>query len=65
MKVKMFRVDCEDGIQLERWVELVSFFYRGNEMLLDYLNPQQFDAAFGERARSRLPRELLDKPKPD
>lgn len=62
-KVKVFRVDGE--IELERWVELVSFFYRSNEMVVEYLNPEQFEAVFGEKARIRLPREIPKEPDPE
>jgi hypothetical protein len=61
-KVKVFRLD--GLIELERWVELISFFYRGNEMVVEYLNPGQFEAVFGEQARIRLPREMLKEPDP-
>jgi hypothetical protein len=48
-KPKLFRVDGE--IELEDWVELISFFYKSNEMIIEYFNPEEFENIFEERVR--------------
>lgn len=37
-KPKLFRID--DPISDEEWAQLITFFFRGNEMVLEYLNKQ-------------------------
>jgi hypothetical protein len=48
-KPKLWRVDGD--IALEAWVELVCFFFRQNEMVVQYLNPTAFEEEFEERVR--------------
>lgn len=45
--VKLFRVDGETA--LEDWLSLTSMFYKGNEMLIEYFDPELFDAKFRPR----------------
>lgn len=39
--IKLFRIDGE--INLEDWMELVSMFYKGNEMIIEYFDPELYD----------------------
>ncbi|HWW62947.1 MAG TPA: hypothetical protein VN181_16350, partial [Thermoanaerobaculia bacterium] len=48
-KVKLFRVDGD--IDVDEWIELICLFYKHNEMLLEYFNPEHFEQVFGERLR--------------
>lgn len=45
-KIKLFRID--GNINLEIWSELINYFYRGNEMLIEYFNPEQFEKQYRE-----------------
>jgi hypothetical protein len=42
--IKMFRID--GNIDLNEWVALLSFYFRGNEMITEYFDPQTFDQEF-------------------
>ena len=42
--VKMFRIDGE--ILLDDWLSLVGMFYKSNEMVIEYFDPELFDAKF-------------------
>ena len=57
-KIKLFRIDGD--IDIDEWIDLISFFYKGNEMIIEYFNPQQFEQLFGERIReySRIKQSL-------
>ena len=48
-KIKLFRVDGD--ISIDEWTELMSHFFKGNEMLIEYFNPEQFEQLFGENIR--------------
>ena len=48
-KVKRFRIDGD--IDVGRWLELVGFFYQGNEMVLEYFDPEEYERRFGEKVR--------------
>lgn len=48
-KIKLFRIDGD--IDVDEWMELLSLFYKGNEMIIEYFNPEQFEQLFGERIR--------------
>jgi len=48
-KIKLFRID--GNIDIEEWTELLALFFKGNEMLIEYFNPEQFEEKFGERLR--------------
>jgi hypothetical protein len=39
--VKLFRID--GAIDLEDWLSLVSMFYKGNEMVIEYFDPELFN----------------------
>jgi len=39
--VKLFRID--GIIDLESWLSLVSMFYKGNEMVIEYFDPELFN----------------------
>jgi hypothetical protein len=46
-KIKLFRIDGD--IDIDEWISLLMAFYKGNEMLLEYFDPQQFDELFAEK----------------
>jgi hypothetical protein len=46
--VKLFRID--GSIDLEPWLSLVSMFYKGNEMIVEYFDP----ATFAEKYRPKI-----------
>lgn len=48
-KIKLFRIDGH--IDEEQWINLICFFYRDNEMLIEYFDPQLFERLFGEKIR--------------
>lgn len=48
-KVKLFRIDGD--IDVDEWIELLSLFYKGNEMIIEYFNPEQFEVMFGKQIR--------------
>jgi hypothetical protein len=48
-KIKLFRVDGD--IAIDNWIELISFFYKSNEMIIEYFDPEQFEQEFEERVR--------------
>lgn len=48
-KIKLFRVDGD--IAIDDWIELISFFYKSNEMIIEYFDPEQFEQEFEERVR--------------
>ena len=45
-KVKLFRIDGE--VDPERWLDLIGYFFSGNEMVLEYFDPEEYDRVFGE-----------------
>jgi hypothetical protein len=48
-KIKLFRIDCD--IAIDEWTELLSHFFKGNEMIIEYFNPEQDGPLFGEQIR--------------
>jgi hypothetical protein len=48
-KVKLFRID--GTMSLETWLELIAHFFKSNEMVLEYFDPEQFVQIFDERVR--------------
>ena len=48
-KVKLFRID--GNIDITQWIELTSYFFKGNEMVIEYFDPELFSRAFGEMIR--------------
>lgn len=45
-KIKLFRIDGD--VNIEEWIDLISHFYKGNEMVIEYFDPEQFEKLFGE-----------------
>jgi len=43
-RIKLWRIDGD--IDLENWVDLICFFYKSNEMLIEYFNPAEFERMF-------------------
>ncbi len=48
-KIKLFRIDGE--IDMESCIELVSYFFKSNEMIIEYFNPEQYNELFGHLIR--------------
>ncbi len=48
-KVKLFRIDGD--IDIEVWADLLAYFYKANEMIIEYFNPEKFGKLFGDRMR--------------
>lgn len=48
-KIKLFRIDGD--ISVDDWTELLSHFFKGNEMIIKYFNPEQYEQVFGEQVR--------------
>ncbi|MBI1925162.1 hypothetical protein HYR99_13050 [Candidatus Poribacteria bacterium] len=48
-KTKLFRVD--GNIAIDDWIQLISCFYKSNEMIIEYFNPEQFQQMFEECVR--------------
>ena len=44
-----WRIDGK--IELNDWVDLISFFFKSNEMIIEYFNPEQFIEMFELRIR--------------
>ena len=56
--IKLFRVDGETD--LDDWLSLISMYYKGNEMLIEYFDPDLFDSQHRPR-RERM--RFLSTPK--
>lgn len=50
-KVKLWRIDGD--IDLDSWLDLISFFFKGNEMVVEYFDPEQWQAFLDERFSQR------------
>jgi hypothetical protein len=48
-KVKLFRIDGE--IDIDEWIELLALFFKGNEMIIEYFDPEQFESRFRDDIR--------------
>ena len=48
-KIKLWRMDGD--IDLDNWIDLISFFYKSNEMIIEYFNPDAFEEMFELRVR--------------
>lgn len=46
-KVKLFRIDGD--VDVERWLDMVGHFFSGNEMVLEYFDPDQYHEHFDEK----------------
>jgi len=49
-KIKLWRMD--GNIALKKWIDLISFFYKSNEMIIEYFNPKAFEEMFELRVRN-------------
>ena len=49
IKIKLFRIDGD--IDINKWIELISYFSKGNEMILEYFDPIEFEKQFGKQIR--------------
>lgn len=49
-KIKLWRIDGH--IDLENWINTISFFYKSNEMIIEYFNPKAFEEMFELRVRN-------------
>lgn len=45
--IKLFRID--GNIEINVWLELIAYFFKGNEMILEYFDPKKFSQKFGQR----------------
>ena len=43
----MFRIDGD--IDLREWIDLLGYYFRGNEMILEYFDPETFNKEFRPR----------------
>lgn len=58
-KVKLFRIDGD--VDVGCWLEMVGHFFSGNEMVLEYFDPEQYHEYFdGKIARFREARALSE-----
>ncbi|MCC5644368.1 hypothetical protein LC607_15750 [Nostoc sp. CHAB 5824] len=48
-KIKLWRID--GNVDLENWINLITFFYKGNEMVYEYFDPVGFEDKFELRVR--------------
>ncbi len=61
-KVKLFRIDGD--VDVERWLDMVGHFFSGNEMVLEYFDPDQYHQHFDEKImRFREARDRRERPK--
>jgi len=49
-KIKLFRIDGD--IDIDLWVQLISMFFKGNEMILQYFDPARFEEVYGDKVRA-------------
>lgn len=45
-KIKLFRIDGD--IDIDIWIDLIAYFFRGNEMIIEYFDPEKYEVQFGE-----------------
>lgn len=55
-KIKLWRID--GTVALSDWLDLVNCFYKGNEMILEYFDPEQYSALVEERLAWRHPQPV-------
>jgi hypothetical protein len=46
-KIKLFRIDGD--VDVERWLDMTGHFFSGNEMVLEYFDPEQYHQFFDEK----------------
>jgi len=56
-RIKLFRIDGE--IDVDKWLELLSQFFTGNEMIIEYFDPELFQQRFPEQASKSEPRTQI------
>lgn len=49
-KNKLFRID--GAVDADRWLDLTAFFFRGNEMVLRYFDPEKYERLYREKIES-------------
>ena len=54
-KPKLFRIDRQ--IDIDVWIDLIAHFYKGNEMIIQYFNPAEFEEVWGERLGKTIPEQ--------
>lgn len=61
-KIKLFRIDGD--VDVERWLDMVGYFFFDNEMVLEYFDPDQYHRHFDEKIarfwESRVRREQAE-----
>jgi hypothetical protein len=48
-RIKLWRLD--GVIDIDSWIRLISFFYKSNEMVIEYFDPEEFKRIFDLRIR--------------
>ena len=43
-KVKVFRIDGD--IPVDEWIKLIALFFKGNAMIIEYFDPEQYETMF-------------------
>lgn len=49
-KVKLLRIDGD--VDAGRWLELVGHFFSGNEMIVEYFDPERFEEEYAPQIRT-------------
>ncbi|HKG58375.1 MAG TPA: hypothetical protein VKB05_01255 [Pyrinomonadaceae bacterium] len=58
-RIKVFRID--GNIDVDKWIELLSQFFKGNEMIIEYFDPELFQQKFPDQAsKTEPPAEILE-----
>jgi hypothetical protein len=48
-KVKVWRIDGD--VDVDHWLDLIAMFFKSNEMVIGYFDPERFEEVFDERVR--------------
>ncbi len=48
-KIKLFRIDGD--VDVDKWIELTSYFFKSNEMVIQYFDPTGYERAFAENIK--------------
>jgi hypothetical protein len=62
-KPKLFRVDGD--IDVDHWIELMAHFFKGNEMMIEYFDPDEFERRFGAQITKWAEMEASHRPHGD
>jgi hypothetical protein len=58
-RIKLFRIDGD--IDVDKWIELLSQFFKGNEMIIEYFDPELFQQKFPDQtSKTEPPAEILE-----